>query len=436
MNNILSQLLNSTLLMSHEGAQALFNSLRGQLDKDLKIVGANGQELSAEKPSIVCNQTLMSYGLSAAQDKPYGFIDGVAVIPVTGALIHGYNYSSRYATGYEAILSMYKAAMDDPDVKGVLFVFNTPGGTVAGCFDLVDYIYETRDQKPVWGIANEMACSAGQALFSACSKRFVTQTAITGSVGVVRSHANYEKLMAEWGVEMTLMFSGDHKVDGNPYKALPKEVFERFTAECDDLREMFATTVSRNTGMTTEQVLATEALCYTGESAIEVGLAHELINAHHIFEKFNNHLSTQDTNHVFGANMSKENETPEAGKDPQATTAQAKSDERQRIAGIQGCTEAEGRQSLANHLAMNTDMSVEDAKLTLAASLQEPKKTDEGASQATVPDDLLSAAMNNTEQPNIAGGEQAGQQAQENEASMVDQACSAFTQATGEKLGA
>lgn len=44
----------------------------------------------------------------------------------------------------------------------------------------------------------------------------------------------------------------------------------------------------------------------------------------------------------------------------------------ERIGAILGCEEATGRESLARHLAFNTDMSAESAKATLAASALAP----------------------------------------------------------------
>ena len=37
----------------------------------------------------------------------------------------------------------------------------SPGGEVAGCFDLVDTIYAHRGNKPMWSILTESAYSAG-----------------------------------------------------------------------------------------------------------------------------------------------------------------------------------------------------------------------------------------------------------------------------------
>jgi len=72
-----------------------------------------------------------------------------------------------------------------------------------------------------------------------------------------------------------------------------------------------------------------------------------------------------------------------------ADAAQA---EQARIAGILQCEESEGRTKLAQHLAFNTKMSVEDAKAALAAADEAPKAANNS---------LLDAAMGNTKQPKI-----------------------------------
>ncbi|AAQ63360.2 head maturation protease [Burkholderia phage BcepNazgul] len=45
--------------------------------------------------------------------------------------------------------------------------------------------------------------------------------------------------------------------------------------------------------------------------------------------------------------------------------------DRERQAGILNCEEAKGKPKLANHIALNTEMSVDDAKVMLAAAAPE-----------------------------------------------------------------
>ena len=83
--------------------------------------------------------------------------------------------------------------------------------------------------------------------------------------------------------------------------------------------------------------------------------------------------------------------------------ADAAATEQARIAGILQCEEAEGRAKLAQHLAFKTTMSVEDAKAALAAA-EIPEQN------AAAPSGLLSVAMGNTKQPEIAADAAAGEE--------------------------
>lgn len=164
-------------------------------------------------------------------------------------------------------------------VDGILLDMDTPGGMVAGAFDCADIIARVRDIKPVWALANDMNCSAGQLLASAASRRLVTQTARTGSIGVMMAHSNYGAALEKQGVEIMLIYSGSHKVDGNPYSHLPDDVRETLQSRMDATRQMFAQKVSAYTGLSVQAVLDTEAAVYSGQEAIDAGLADELVNS-------------------------------------------------------------------------------------------------------------------------------------------------------------
>lgn len=180
-------------------------------------------------------------------------------------------------TGYNGIVARLNQAMADPEVDGVLLDMDTPGGMVAGAFDCADVIARMRTIKPIWSLANDMHCSAGQLIASAASHRLVTQTARTGSIGVMMAHSNYAGAMAKEGVEITLLYSGQHKVEGNPYSALPDSVREQFQAQMDMTRQRFAEKVACYTGLSVDDVLATEAAVYAGAEVLDIGLADQLV---------------------------------------------------------------------------------------------------------------------------------------------------------------
>ncbi|HHR6096857.1 TPA: S49 family peptidase, partial [Providencia alcalifaciens] len=98
-------------------------------------------------------------------------------------------------------------------------------------------------------LCHDMACSAAMLLASACSRRLVTQTAKIGSIGVMMAHANREQQLAQTGVDITLIYSGAHKVDGNAFQALPERVRADFQRQIDEARTLFVQKVAGYLGV-------------------------------------------------------------------------------------------------------------------------------------------------------------------------------------------
>ena len=71
-------------------------------------------------------------------DTPYPVVDGIAVIEISGVLIHrgGWIGQSSGLTSYEGIAAQLQAALADPGVRGIALDIDSFGGEVAGAFDL------------------------------------------------------------------------------------------------------------------------------------------------------------------------------------------------------------------------------------------------------------------------------------------------------------
>ena len=105
--------------------------------------------------------------------------------------------------------------------------------------------------------------------------------------------------------------------------------------------------------------------------------------------------------------MSIEANTPAQGQPAAAVNQDAVKAERARVQGIQTCEEAKGREALANHLALNTSMSVDEAKAMLAvAPTAAPAAAAAPPPAATT--NMLHQAMANTAQPNVGADGSAG----------------------------
>ncbi|MGL4859284.1 MAG: S49 family peptidase [Enterobacteriaceae bacterium] len=213
------------------------------------------------------------------RDPGYDTVEGTAVIPVRGTLVQRLGRLRPYSgmTGYDGIRQSFLTALYDPEVKGICLDIDSPGGEVAGCFDLVDEIYNARGEKPVHAILSENAFSAAYALASAADRIYVPRTGGTGSVGVVVIHCDWSQRIKEDGLKVTIITYGDRKADCNPYTPLSDTALIDVQAEVDEVGRLFVSTVARNRGLAEKTVRDTQAGCYLGADGVTLGLADAVL---------------------------------------------------------------------------------------------------------------------------------------------------------------
>ncbi|MCN1976683.1 S49 family peptidase [Escherichia coli] len=351
LSHIIAAAFNEPLLLEPAYARVFFCALGREIGA--ASLSVPQQQVQLDAPGMLAEtDEYMAGGKRPA--RVYRVVNGIAVLPVTGTLVHRLGGMRPFSgmTGYDGIVACLQQAMADSQVRGVLLDIDSPGGQAAGAFDCADMIYRLRQQKPVWALCNDTACSAAMLLASACSRRLVTQTSRIGSIGVMMSHVSYAGHLAQAGVDITLIYAGAHKVDGNQFEALPAEVRQDMQQRIDAAHRMFAEKVAMYTGLSVDAVTGTEAAVFEGQSGIEAGLADELINASDAISV----MATALNSNVRGGTM------------PQLTATEAAVQENQRVMGILTCHEAKGREQLATMLAGQQGMSVEQARAILAAA--------------------------------------------------------------------
>lgn len=210
-----------------------------------------------------------------ADDRPYQVVDGVAFVPVIGTLVQrlGSIHPFSGMTGYDGIRAQLALALEDPSVRAVMLDIDSPGGDVAGCFDLADAIFAARGEKPMWAVLNECAYSAAYAIASACDRITVPRTGGCGSIGVIALLVDMSKALSTAGIKVNILQFGARKADGNEFEPLPKEARQRFQDDIDTLGALFASTVARNRGMRVADVIATQAGTYLGAAGVKSRLA-------------------------------------------------------------------------------------------------------------------------------------------------------------------
>ena len=302
------------------------------------------------------------YGVTTSDERrPYAFDPqtGVAFIPVRGVLLNRYGGAYSDVTGYQAIRRMFQAAEAAPDVRAIIFDHNSPGGDAQGVFELASEI--RAGAKPTAAVVDANSYSASYALASAADHIYVTPSGGVGSVGVYTMHVDMSKMLSAAGIDVTMVFSGEHKVDGNPFEPLPDDVRSDMQARIDERRQEFAAQVAAGRDMTPEAVLATEARTYSAEDAVSIGFADAVMAPQEALADFVGRLQQQSSTFL----ALTKSEAPVADTEIAASAAAA---ERARVKAIQGHEAASAHPKLAGHLAYETDLSAEQAQGILAAA--------------------------------------------------------------------
>lgn len=201
----------------------------------------------------------------------------VEVISIRGAMSYRPRGFSWLFTGetatYESVRGHFQFAIEDDAVTAIVFDIDSAGGEVAGLFDLVDEIYSARGKKPIYAIANESALSAAYAIASAADKVFVSRTAKIGSIGVLALHIDQSEADRKAGLKYTAITAGKHKADFSSHAPLAKEAFEAAQSAVNTSFDLFCSTVARNRGIPEKAVRDTQAAIFTGQDAVDIGLA-------------------------------------------------------------------------------------------------------------------------------------------------------------------
>lgn len=214
-----------------------------------------------------------------SHDAGYDMLGGIAVIPIEGTLFQKRSSLRPYsgATGYNGIRQAFLTALGDPGVDAIAFDIRSGGGEVAGCFDLVDTIFDARGEKPLAAILSEYAYSAAYAIASAVDpgRIYVPRTGGTGSIGVICMHADISEGLGKAGIKVTFITSedADRKTDGRDELPLSDEALAAIKAEIDAMGVIFCDTVARNRGLTSDTVRGFKAATFMGAAGVTAGLA-------------------------------------------------------------------------------------------------------------------------------------------------------------------
>jgi len=438
-NSLISGITDQPLLLA-QGSETMFSAYLQELATD-------GEFMECYEAS----RTTMQEGGDFWDDsdprvaafRPYNVANGVLQIPVSGVLLHRFSFQfGRRATGYTYIEKAYERGMADPEVKAIALVIDSPGGEVAGNFELVEMMASRRGEKPVRSFASDHAYSAGYSIATVGSQIIMTRSGGVGSVGVVVAHAEMSEMLSEMGMKITFIYAGKHKVEGNQYEKLSDGAKARIQTKVDRIYGEFTALVAANRGMDESAVRGTEALTYDSSEALEVGFADRVGTFENEMAVFSEEADAQESEFMA---TPKTPIAPAATQDGQSAITQEQMDaavstassegataEKTRINAILDSDEGKARPKAALSAALKTSMSSEEA-IGFLGGLQEEKAAEAPAAApaADAPSPApaaantgFNAAMAKSDNPNVGAQPEGTPTADQNEkptsATMLD----------------
>jgi len=208
---------------------------------------------------------------------------GVAVVPITGVIAKyssSVNGSSQPSgTSVEEIRGLLQRAVDDPTIKQIALLIDSPGGSVDGVPQLAGDILAARGKKPIVAIADDLMASAAYWLGSHADKVYATPGTRVGSIGVYSVLQDWSRKMQNSGVETIVLRAGKDKGIGAPGAPITDAQRQVVQDRIQDWYELFTSSVAAARGLDLDHVLSiAEGRTYRTELALQHGLIDGILS--------------------------------------------------------------------------------------------------------------------------------------------------------------
>ena len=246
-------------------------------DKLLEIQNIYATHLRGEKIDLKAVEAQLGKPLQN-EPKRYENQNGVGVIRVEGVLARRANLMMRISggTSTEMMRAQFREAMSDREAESILFVIDSPGGTVDGTQEFAEEIYRARGKKPIKAVALGTVASAAYWIGAAADELYLaSDTTVAGSIGVVATHVDVSRAEDRMGIKTTEITAGKYKRIASQYGPLSQEGRASMQEMVDGIYTAFVNDVAAFRKRSVDAVLEkmADGRIFLGSKAIEAGLA-------------------------------------------------------------------------------------------------------------------------------------------------------------------
>ncbi|WP_339064726.1 S49 family peptidase [Teredinibacter turnerae] len=248
----------------------IYPSAQAALDKIIATALANIPENAEIVPPVSAG----TVDDAARMGLPVQRVGRSALVRTVGPMIKSAGWMAKYGiAGTRETQAALQSAAVDPDVDAIVWLMDTPGGSVDGLEELAGTARAVKSKKPVIVQVDGLLASAGYYVAAQASKIYAAPGNLVGSIGTRIALYDYSGLYEKAGVKAVPVDTGEHKSAGLPGTKITESQIAQFQKIVDGYFEMFlgAIEVGRNMDRKSIEKLADGRVYFATES-VESGL--------------------------------------------------------------------------------------------------------------------------------------------------------------------
>ena len=205
---------------------------------------------------------LVKTGMSSTKSASVKSDRAVGVVEIVGEIIS--------STKVEKDL---KEFLENEKIKAIVVRIDSPGGTVGASEEIFRLIKNASEKKPIVCSMASVAASGGLYAASGCRKVLANAGTITGSIGVVLMYPNVNSILDRFGLQMSVVKSGQYKDVGSPFRPMEVGDTKLLQQLVDQAHEQFVGIVAQGRGLSIEKVSEfADGRVLLGDEAMKLGL--------------------------------------------------------------------------------------------------------------------------------------------------------------------
>ncbi|MEN3369953.1 MAG: hypothetical protein V7609_2096 [Verrucomicrobiota bacterium] len=172
--------------------------------------------------------------------------------------------------------ALKKAAMD-PNIRKIMMVGDSPGGSVVGVHECAMLFREIGRKKDTAFFSDSISASAMEYIGSQANERFCTYTSYWGSIGVYCALLDETQWLEDQGYKINFIKAGKFKGMGASFKELTDDERAIIQERTNKLYDMFVETVQ--SARPKVSIDTCQGQCFIGDDIVKVGLADVMVRS-------------------------------------------------------------------------------------------------------------------------------------------------------------